>query len=657
MQALHPGDSPDRAPSENPAAMGYTLERDSERRLGSKAPESLDPGTRETIPMSSAENLTNLPADFDADAMRERYLLERDKRIRPEGNEQYVNVEGPFARYLDDPYVDDSIEREPLTDECDVVVIGGGFGGLQTSARLVQSGIEDLRIVEAGGDFGGTWYWNRYPGAQCDVESYIYLPLLEDLDYVPREKYAYAAEILAHAAAIGRHFGLYEKALFQTKVEELRWDEESQRWIVSTSRGDRLRARFVTMSTGPLNRPKLPGIPGIEDFEGHTFHTSRWDYDYTGGSAEGNLEGLSDKRVAIIGTGATAIQCVPHVGRAAQQLYVFQRTPSTVDVRGNAPTDEHWAEGLESGWHKHRMENFNALVSGVPQPEDLVNDGWTDLIGKMMTLVSRTAQAEGGESLDLPTLLETANFEKMEEIRARVDELVDDPETAEKLKPYYKMFCKRPCFNDDYLPTFNRANVELVDTNGRGVDRITAKGLVVDGQEYEVDCIIFATGFEVGTEYSRRAGYETIGRDGRTLSEHWQNGARSFHGMHAHGFPNCFILSQTQGGFTANFPHMLEELSTHVTHVIQHAQARGHTRIEATADAEAAWVDEIIEKSMTATGVIGGPDCTPGYYNNEGHENPLAHQNSPYGGGSIQFFERLAKWREAGGFEGLEFSN
>ncbi|MEM9177588.1 MAG: NAD(P)/FAD-dependent oxidoreductase [Myxococcota bacterium] len=607
--------------------------------------------------MSSADesNPTPLPDDFDAEAMRARYLAERDKRIRPEGNDQYVNVEGKFAHYLDDPYVGEPEERDVVTDEVEVVVIGGGFGGLQTAARLVQAGIEDLRIIEAGGDFGGTWYWNRYPGAQCDVESYIYLPLLEDLDYVPTEKYAYAKEILAHASAIGRHFGLYERTLFQTKVDELRWDDESERWIVSTSRGDRLRARFVTMSTGPLNRPKLPGIPGIEDFAGHTFHTSRWDYAYTGGTAEGNLEGLADKRVAVIGTGATGIQCVPHVGAAAKQLYVFQRTPSTVDVRGNAPTDANWAKSLESGWHKHRMENFNNLLSGIPQPEDLVNDGWTDLIGKTMNLAVRASEAGDGGEVDLPTLLETANFEKMEEIRARVDAFVDDPETAEKLKPYYKMFCKRPCFNDDYLPTFNRPNVELVDTDGKGVERITSKGLVVAGDEYEVDCIIFATGFEVGTEYSRRAGYETIGREGRTLTEHWKDGARTFHGLYAHGFPNCFILSQTQGGFTANFPHMLEELSTHIAHLIRHARDEGHTRVETTREAEAAWIGEIVDKSMVATGVIGSPDCTPGYYNNEGQDNPQAQQNSPYGGGSTEFFARLAEWREAGGFEGLTF--
>ena len=325
--------------------------------------------------------MSGLASNFDADAMRARYANERDKRLRADGNEQYVEMTGDFARYLEDPYIDEVIERDAKTDEVDVVLVGGGFGGLQAAARLRDIGVNDICLIEKGGDFGGTWYWNRYPGAQCDIEAYCYLPLLEELGYVPKEKYAYAKEILEHSANIGRHYDLYDSTLFQTEVTGLRWDEAARRWIVSTNRGDALRARFVSMANGPLHRPKLPGIPGIRDFKGHTFHTSRWDYEYTGGSPEGGLDRLGDKRVAIIGTGATAIQCVPFLGETAQHLYVFQRTPSSVDVRGNAPTDQDWADSLEPGWQKHRMENFNALVSGVPQPEDLVDDGWTDLIG------------------------------------------------------------------------------------------------------------------------------------------------------------------------------------------------------------------------------------------------------------------------------------
>jgi len=595
---------------------------------------------------------TNTQLEFDADALRNRYREERDKRLRSDGNEQYVEMTGDYAHYLDDPYIDEAIDRDPQNHEVDVMLIGGGFGGLQAAARLHKAGVNDICIIEKGGDFGGTWYWNRYPGAQCDIEAYCYLPLLEELNYVPKEKYSYAKEILSHSEAIGKHFGLYERTLFQTTVTGLVWDEAIDRWIVKTNRGDAIKARFVSMANGPLHRPKLPGIPGVRSFKGHTFHTSRWDYDYTGGGPDGGLDRLGDKTVAIIGTGATSIQCVPFLGEAAKQLYVFQRTPSTVDVRGNAPTDQAWKDSLEPGWQKHRMENFNALISGVPQPEDLVDDGWTDLIGKTL---NQFQQAGADTNMSVEELIEMANFEKMEEIRNRVDEFVEDPETAEKLKPYYKMFCKRPTFNDDYLPTFNRPNVELVDTNGQGVEKITENGLVVDGVEYEVDCIIYSTGFEVGTSYTRRSGYDVTGKEGKTLSDHWRDGTRSLHGMGCHGFPNLFIMNTSQGAFTANFPHLLDESAVHQAHIIKHALDNNHARVEVTSEAEENWIKTILGFKGGMMGNLGGADCTPGYYNNEGQPHPHATQSAPYGGGSIQFFDMMQKWRDTGEFEGLSF--
>ena len=585
----------------------------------------------------------------DLEAIRHRYAAERDKRIREDGNDQYVEIAGDLARYVDDPYVEPGFQRDPVDKTVDALIIGGGFGGLLAGARLRQAGVKDICVVEKGGDFGGTWYWNRYPGAQCDVESYIYLPLLEELGYMPKEKYSHAPEILEHSRAIGRHFDLCDGALFQTWVQELRWDDDERRWLVSTDRGDMIRARFVSLASGPLNRPKLPGIPGIRDFKGHTFHTSRWDYDYTGGTAEGGLDKLADKRIAVIGTGATAVQCVPHLAAGAEHLYVCQRTPSSIDVRDNRPTDSEWAAELKPGWQRERMDNFNALVSGQPQETDLVDDGWTSLIGKMLRLY---LESQEGEALSLPDIMDLANLEKMNELRARIEALVEDPNTSEALKPWYRMFCKRPCFHDQYLQTFNRDNVTLVDTEGQGVERITESGVVVAGVEYPVDCIVYATGFEVGTGFQRVSGFEIYGRDGLSLSDKWADGIRTLHGMHIHGFPNCFLMSTIQGGFTVNYPHMLDEVATHVAHIVGHALTIEKEVVETSAEAEASWVQTILDKGVRG-GIIGDETCTPGYYNNEGKPRAHFEQMVSYGDGPIPFFNLLAKWRDTGEFAGL----
>jgi cyclohexanone monooxygenase len=596
---------------------------------------------------------TATPADlgFDPEALRAKYRAERDKRLRTDGNEQYVEIKDRFAHYLDDPYVA-PVARAPLNDEVEVLVIGGGFGGLLAGARLREAGVEDIRIVEKGGDFGGTWYWNRYPGAACDIESYVYLPLLEELNFVPVEKYTRAPEILKHSRAIGEKFDLYRDAVFQTEVTDMRWDEKAARWIVKTNKGDAMKARFVVMANGPLHRPKLPGIAGVESYRGHSFHTSRWDYAYTGGDPNGNLTGLKDKVVGIIGTGATAVQCVPHLGAGARHLCVFQRTPSSIDVRNNRPTDPQWAASLQPGWQQARMDNFNALVSGVPQAEDLVNDGWTDIIGNMLALMRK--QNEAGGAVNLMETMQLADFKKMESVRARAQATVRDPGTAEALKPYYNQFCKRPCFHDEYLDTFNRPNVTLVDTDGKGVECITDKGVVANGKEYALDCLIYGTGFEVGTSYARRAGYELYGKGGQSLTDKWKDGVATLHGMHARGFPNCFIVSNSQSGFTANFPHMLNEQSKHLSYIIKTAQDRQATVVEASQEAENAWVQTIISTALMRQRFQ--EECTPGYYNNEGKPSSLAARNGPYGLGSIAFIQLMEEWRKSGDLKGLELS-
>jgi len=466
------------------------------------------------------------------------------------------------------------------------------------------------------------------------------------------EKYARAPEILAHSKAIGRKYDLYRGACFQTEVTEMRWDEDAAHWLVSTNRDDTMKAHYVVMSNGPLNRPKLPGIPGIELFRGHSFHTSRWDYAYTGRDSDGNLTGLRGKRVGIIGTGATAVQCVPHLGAAAEHLYVFQRTPSSIDVRANRPTDPQWAQTLTPGWHQQRMDNFNILVTGGFQEEDLVSDGWTDIIRKLLVMVQK--DAGGAVSRDgIAKTMELADFQKMQQIRARVDAIVRDQQTAEALKPYYRQFCKRPCFHDEYLDTFNRPNVTLVDTKGKGVERVTPKGVVFEGVEYELDCLIYATGFEVGTDYSRRAGYQIFGRGGLSLTEKWASGVATLHGMFSRGFPNCFIMGPQQTGFTVNYPHMLNEQSKHIAYIVKHAIDNDVRTVEVSEEAEKEWVDTIIRMAVLAQQFL--KDCTPGYYNNEGKPGERSGQNGFYGGGSVEFFRILQDWRAAGGLKGLEF--
>jgi cation diffusion facilitator CzcD-associated flavoprotein CzcO len=590
---------------------------------------------------------------FDPDALRERYRQERDRRLRADGNAQYREIVGDFTRFAEDPYTQPN-SRPALTDDVEVAIIGGGFGGLLAGARLRQAGAESIRIIEKGGDFGGTWYWNRYPGAQCDIEAYIYLPLVEDLGYIPTERYARSPEIMEYSRAMGRKFDLYNNACFQTEVTGLQWDENALRWIISTNRGDRMRARFVVMSNGPLNRPKLPAIIGFETFEGHTFHTSRWDYGYTGGDAYGNLTGLCDKRVGIIGTGATAVQCVPFLGEWAKELYVFQRTPSSVDVRGNRPTDPEWAASLEPGWQKRRMDNFNILLSGGFQEEDLVADGWTDIFRNVLMVGGRPGASEMSPE-EIAEVMEIADFQKMEQVRGRVDSLVKDPATAEALKPYYRQFCKRPTFNDEYLQTFNRPNVALVDTKGRGVERVTRNAVVVEDKEYEVDCLIFATGFEVGTAYTRRSGYDVIGRNRVTLSEKWAGGPSTLHGFLSNGFPNCFFMGLIQGGFTANFTHMLDEQSTHIAYIVKHAMETEARTVEVSERAETEWVDTI--QRLARRSEKFQAECTPGYYNNEGKPDPAAgFVSGQYGGGPVEFFKILSDWRAEGNLSGLEIA-
>ena len=594
--------------------------------------------------------------DRDRQALRERYAAERDKRLRADGNEQYQEPSGRFANLLDDTYVQVQ-PREVLDTDVQVLVVGAGFAGLVTGARLKQAGITDVRLIDKAGDVGGVWYWNRYPGAMCDTAAMIYLPLAEEVGTVPSAKYVPAPEIHAHAKRIATTFGLYDKALLSTGIESITWDDSASHYVVRTDRGDTLRAKYVCMGTGPLHRPKLPGIPGLQSFNGHAFHTSRWDYAYTGGDPSGALmSNLTDKRVGIIGTGATAVQCIPHLSRAAKELFVFQRTPSAIDARNNHPIDTEWFGKLEPGWQRKWMMNFTTLQTMGYAEEDLVMDGWTDISLRIRDRMVEIIKAGG--QMGPETLLkayEDSDDEKMSEIRARVDTIVADTATAEALKPWYRQLCKRPCFHDEYLQSYNNPNTHLVDTNGKGVERIDETGAWVDGVHYELDCLVIASGFEVGTSYSRRSGYDVAGRNGQLLSEYWADGMRSLHGMNVHGFPNLFILGFAQAANQiANVPQNYVENGLAIGDIIAHAESTGAATVEPSAKAEQDWIDFI---TSTTRGIRGGMDCTPGYYNNEGKPMGRREQQNSSGhpGGPIAFFNHLEEWRSTGEFAGLEF--
>lgn len=601
---------------------------------------------------------TNPPPEVDIAALSEKYLQERDKRVRRDGESQYIEVSDEYSKYYEtDPYTPIS-PRTSKHEEHDVVILGGGFAGLIMAARLKQRGVDDIRIVEMGGDFGGTWYWNRYPGVQCDIESYCYLPLLEEVGYMPKEKYSYGDEIYEHCQRIGDHYDLYENALFHTMVRSIVWDEASSRWVIATDRGDELRARFLVMATGPYNRPKLPGIKGIHRFEGHDFHTSRWDYEYTGGDITGGLEKLRDKNVAIIGTGATGIQCAPFVGKFAKHLYVFQRTPSAVGERLNAPTDATWYQNQAQGWQRARQKNLymGTFEKFYPGMSDLVCDGWTEINRNLAAKVSEMGDEALLES-EYDDLKEYVDYQVMERLRNRVEQIVDDTQVAEILKPWFRFMCKRPTFNDDYLATFNRDNVTLVDVSEtQGVEEITAHEIVTGGKTYPVDCIIYASGFEITTEMKRRIGIDIVeGRSGLSLYDHWAGGFKTFHGQMTHGFPNQFFMGFFQGGVSVNVTEMYEQQAENISYIIAEVINRDIRIVEPSQQAQDTWVKTMRDLEVSNQEFL--EQCTPGYYNNEGSQAQRSHLGEVYGLGFYAFDELLASWRDEGKLRGLELTD
>ncbi|ETI26746.1 hypothetical protein G647_10191 [Cladophialophora carrionii CBS 160.54] len=614
--------------------------------------------------------------------IQQKYDEERSKRIRPDGDAQYVDlaVSEQFQHYREDPWLDERSEAVTIRDgeHIKYFILGAGFGGLVYAVKLIRSGIpaSEIRIVDSAGGFGGTWYYNRYPGLMCDIESYCYLPLLEEMNYIPKHKYSYGYEIREYINKVAEKYGLSDTAMFRTKINRLVWDESGDEWKVNMTKERtsntpldiNITAQFVISTSGLLLHPKLPAIVGIENFKGTSFHTSRWDYSVTGGSQENPvLAKLSDKRVGIIGTGATAIQAVPHLAKYARSLTIFQRTPSSVDERGQHQTEEStWSSKVATkpGWWKERNLNLAAHLSAAVEPGeiDLVDDQWSRcrayraLIGgpdPPFSMESIPAFVASLYATDLP---------RAERIRQRVDDTVKNKTTAQALKHWYGTWCKRPTFHDDYLPVFNQPNVQLVDTNGKGVDSLTATSAVVGPNEYPLDILIFSTGFRspaIGSP-AFRAGMTITGRAGRDMDAKWRDNVATLHGTLTHGFPNLFMPGPFQACATGNAIFTLDIMSNHAVEIIRQAQARFPGQkvvIEPTVEAEEEWSTEIAKRSMAFAAMAG---CTPGYLNGEGIMDSLpvevkmkAARMGIWGEGIESFMNTLETWEREGRLEGL----
>ncbi|KAJ6036078.1 hypothetical protein N7540_000357 [Penicillium herquei] len=618
--------------------------------------------------------------------IRARYKSERNKRLRNDGNAQYIEPSNPsstpsptpsnpYSHFFQDPRVDPSnietLETKFPSKRTSVLIIGAGWGGLQNAIRM-HTMTTEIRIIDVAGSFGGTWYWNRYPGLICDIESYMYLPYLEETGYMPRHKYAYGSEIRVYAETVAQKWGLTSSAVFQTTAKKMVWDEDEKEWIVDLVQRETemtIRASFVVLASGVLHWPKLPLIPGLLDFKGDLFHSSRWNYEITGGSEmDPSLHKLKEKRVAIIGTGATAVQIVPILAKWCKHLYVVQRTPSAVDARNQQETDPEWFhEHVASGpgWQRERIKNFHRhfVLDKTEKPGiNLVNDEWTHAPG----LLGLTGHRDGPKTIDeIPAYrarLIELDTPRQNRIRARVDQQVHNPIIAEKLKPWYPTWCKRPAFHDEYFQTFNRTNVTLIDTAGKGVDEIKPEGVIIRDQTYEVDMIIFATGYRAPSgSPAEKANMTVIGVDGVSMSEEWAvKGPTTLHGVLDAKLPNLFLSGPQQASTSGNYRFNLDELAKHAAYILAECKRRAKGAKFAVApsmDAAEEWAMQVIMRSAPF-GVIAG--CTPGYFNLEGDIEKVTPEkmmvlarSGLWGSGIENWIDVIEKWRDEGSMTGI----
>jgi cation diffusion facilitator CzcD-associated flavoprotein CzcO len=493
-------------------------------------------------------------------------------------------------------------------------------------------------------------------GAACDVESYLYLPFLEETGYLPKLRFSYSPEILEHFDRIAEKWSLGSKARLQTEITSMVWDESLRRWHTKSAQGDHFTSQFIVTATGSLHEPKLPGILGINDFEGDQFHSGRWDYNITGGDTNGNLHKLADKTVALIGTGATAIQILPFLAESAKRVLVFQRTPSSVTARENWKTKPEMAASLKPGWQAAGLANLAKAVEGGVLDEECTALEGIQHFTRQEILREGKAVGVVVKDEELPQLLQLADFRLMQSIRDNIDKTVNDKATAEQLKPWYPFMCKRPAFHNDYIATFNKPNVELVDTEGQGVSHLTKDSIVANGKEYPVDLIVYSTGFDYvfAHGFERRTGIRIIGSKNQTIDEAWvEKGPSTLYGIHARDFPNMFNVGSIQAGVGVTWLHTCYVAGGHIASVVgEMVKQNMFEVIEPSLEASEEWGKQMEEGADKR--LMFHSSCPPGYYNKEGKPEEVSPRYVSYPKGVSAWAKTLHDWREEGAFKGLE---
>ena len=472
-------------------------------------------------------------------------------------------------------------------NDFDVIVVGAGFAGLHLIHELRSRGLH-VRAFERGADVGGTWYWNKYPGARCDAESihysYSFSPEIEQ-EWTWTEKYATQQEILSYAKYVADTLDVRRDITFNVSVQSAAYDAIASTWTVSTDSGTTIRARYLVMATGCLSSGRIPAIEGIDSFSGEMYHTGAWpdeDVDFTG------------KRVGVIGTGSSGIQAIPEIATRAEHLTVFQRTPSFSVPARNRPLDPETVAKVKANYPQLR-ERARWSTSGSPHPP-------SEPSATAVTDAERQATYESKWSNGGPTILgsfsdimvdQTANATLAEFIRGKIDDIVDDPEVARVLKPQnYPVGAKRICVDTNYYSTFNRDNVSLVDLRSTPIERVTESGIDLAGGHRELDMIVFATGYDAITGALDKI--DITGRDGRALKDVWQDGPQTYLGIAIHGFPNLFLVTgpgspSVLGNVLTSIEQHVEWISAHIDYLERH----GITYSEARLDAQQSWVQTV----------------------------------------------------------------